>query len=99
MERDSIQKQLNDAIDEKERTHRRLESIGSAHESRITEMHCVIVELSKKLKYQQENAIIEDQEPDGTHSGTSSTTQFMGILLRKISNRNGLQFCHLQLVS
>lgn len=70
LERDSIQKQLHDTVDEKERTQRRLESIGSAHESRITEMHCVIVELSKKLKYQQENAILEDQEPDGSHSGT-----------------------------
>lgn len=68
-ERDTIQKQLNDAVDDKERTQRRLESIGSAHESRITEMHCVIVELSKKLKYQQDNAILEDQEPDGSHSG------------------------------
>lgn len=81
LERDSIQKQLNDAIDEKERAHRRLESIGSAHESRITEMHCVIVELSKKLKYQQENAILEDQEPDGTHSGTLSTASFMASMV------------------
>lgn len=49
---------------------RRLESMGSAHESRLTEMHCVIAELTKKLKYQQDNAILEDQEPDGSHSGT-----------------------------
>lgn len=63
-QRDLIQKRLNEALDDKERAQRRLESIGAAHESRITEMHCVIVELNKKLKYQQENAIIEDQEPD-----------------------------------
>lgn len=68
-QRDLIQKKLNEALDDKERTHRRLESIGSAHESRITEMHCVIVELNKKLKFQQENAILEDQEPDGSRSG------------------------------
>ncbi|XP_031620073.1 colorectal mutant cancer protein [Contarinia nasturtii] len=67
-QRDLIQKKLNEALDDKERTQRRLESIGSAHESRITEMHCVIVELNKKLKFQQENAIIEDQEPDGSRS-------------------------------
>ncbi|XP_055322849.1 colorectal mutant cancer protein [Sitodiplosis mosellana] len=67
-QRDSIQKKLNDSLDDKERTQRRLESIGAAHESRITEMHCVIVELNKKLKFQQENAILEDQEPDGSRS-------------------------------
>lgn len=68
-ERDLIDKKLNDALDEKERTQRRLESIGAAHESRITEMHCVIVELNKKIRFQQENAILEDQEPDGSRSG------------------------------
>lgn len=68
-QRDLIQKRLNEALDDKDRTQRRLESIGSAHESRITEMHCVIVELNKKLKFQQDNAILEDQEPDGSRSG------------------------------
>lgn len=68
-QRDLIQKKLNEAVDDKERTQRRLDSIGAAHESRITEMHCVIVELNKKLKFQQENAILEDQEPDGSRSG------------------------------
>lgn len=67
---------MNDAIDEKERIQRRLESIGSSHESRMTEMHCVIVELNKKLKYQQENAILEDQEPDGSRSGKYSNFYF-----------------------
>lgn len=68
-QRDLIQRKLNEALDDKERTQRRLDSIGAAHESRITEMHCVIVELNKKLKFQQENAILEDQEPDGSRSG------------------------------
>lgn len=69
LERDSAQKRLNEALDEKDRVQRRLESVGAVHESRITEMHCVIVELNKKLKFQQDNAIIEDQEPDGSRSG------------------------------
>lgn len=68
-ERDLIQKKLNEALVEKERSQRRLDSVGAAHESKITEMHCVIVELSKKLKNQQENAILEEQEPDGSGSG------------------------------
>lgn len=68
-QRDLIQKKLNEALDDKDRCVRRLESIGAAHESRVTEMHCVIVELNKKLKFQQENAILEDQEPDGSRSG------------------------------
>lgn len=71
-ERDLAKKRLHEAIDEKERTQRRLESVGAVHESRITEMHCVIVELNKKLKFQQENAIIEDPEPDGSRSGIIS---------------------------
>lgn len=65
-ERESVQKKLNDALEEKERSQRRLEAIGSTHESRITEMHCVIVELSRKLKAKQESAIIEEHEPDGS---------------------------------
>lgn len=65
-ERDSMQKKLVDALDEKERSHRRLEAASSAHESRLTEMHCVIVELSKKLKNRQDNAIIEEHEPEGS---------------------------------
>lgn len=65
-ERECMQRKLNEAIEEKERSQRRLESIGSAHESRITEMHCIIVELNKKLKSRQDNAIIEEHEPDGS---------------------------------
>lgn len=70
-ERDSIQKKFED---EKERSHRRLEAVSSAHESRITEMHCVIAELSKKLKNQQESAIIEERETEG--SGTNIVVKF-----------------------
>lgn len=65
-ERESMQRKLNDALEEKERAQRRLESIGSANESRITEMHCVIVELNKKLKSRQDNAILEENEPEGS---------------------------------
>lgn len=65
-ERESLQRKLSDAIDEKDRSQRRLESISAAHESRITEMHCIIVELSKKLKNRDENSIMEEHEPDGS---------------------------------
>lgn len=75
-ERDSTQKKLADAMEEKERSHRRLESISSAHESRITEMHCVIVELSKKLKNRQDSAIIEEHEPEGSGESFSSNYLF-----------------------
>lgn len=75
-ERDSTQKKLADAMEEKERSHRRLESISSAHESRITEMHCVIVELSKKLKNRQDSAIIEEHEPEGSGESFSSNYIF-----------------------
>lgn len=68
-ERNSVQRKLNEALNDKERTQRRFESIEAVYESRITEMHCVIVELNKKLKYQQENSILEDQEPEGSRSG------------------------------
>lgn len=67
-ERESMQRKLNEANDEKERSQRRLDSVGSANESRITEMHCIIVELNKKLKSKNENAIIEEHEPDGSGS-------------------------------
>lgn len=73
-ERDQMQRKLADAMEEKERSHRRLEAVSSAHESRITEMHCVIVELSKKLKNHQENAIMEEHETEG--SGESSCGHF-----------------------
>lgn len=65
-DREIMQRKLNDANDEKERSQRRLDSVGAANESRITEMHCIIVELNKKLKSKNENAIIEEHEPDGS---------------------------------
>lgn len=65
-EREAMQRKMTDALEEKERAQRRLESIGSAHESRLTEMHCVIVELNKKLKLRQDNAIMEENEAEGS---------------------------------
>jgi hypothetical protein len=65
-DKEHLRGQLKEAYDERERGQRRLESIGAAHESRLTEMHCVIVELNRKLKMQQENAIMEEHEPDGS---------------------------------
>lgn len=65
-EREQMQRKLHEAIEERERAQRRLESIGSAHESRLTEMHCVIVELNKKLKLRQDNAIMEENEAEGS---------------------------------
>lgn len=65
-EREAMQRKMSDALEEKERAQRRLESIGSAHESRLTEMHCVIVELNKKLKLRQDNAIMEENEAEGS---------------------------------
>lgn len=65
-ERETMQRKLNDAMEDKERSHRRLDSISSAHESRLTEMHCIIVELSKKLRNREENAIMEENEPEGS---------------------------------
>lgn len=65
-DRDLLETQLKEAVEERERSNRRLESIGASHESRITEMHCVIVELSKKMKAREETAIIEEQEPEGS---------------------------------
>lgn len=65
IEREALKCQLHEALEERERAHRRLEAVGAAHESRITEMHCVIVELNKKLKAQQDNAIIEESEGSG----------------------------------
>lgn len=65
-DRDALHKKLFDAIEEKESSNRRLEAIGAAHESRITEMHCVIVELRKKLNAKQESAIVEENETEGS---------------------------------
>ncbi|XP_055905241.1 colorectal mutant cancer protein isoform X1 [Eupeodes corollae] len=64
--RDDYKRKLDEATEDKERCYRRLEVISAAHESRITEMHCVIAELSKKLRAKQENTIMEENEPDGS---------------------------------
>ncbi|XP_073818964.1 colorectal mutant cancer protein isoform X2 [Musca autumnalis] len=62
----AIQQQLEECKAEKEVCLRRLEVVSAAHECRITEMHCVIAELSKKLRNKQESTILEEQEPEGS---------------------------------
>lgn len=66
LEKEELKMQIRELFDEKDNTQRHLEAISQAHESRITEMHCVIVELNKKLKVQQDTAIIEETEPEGS---------------------------------
>lgn len=75
----SIQLQLEECTAEKELCLRRLEVVSAAHECRITEMHCVIAELSKKLRNKQESTILEEQEPDG--SGKDFTKLIIRCLL------------------
>ncbi|XP_055677436.1 colorectal mutant cancer protein isoform X2 [Lutzomyia longipalpis] len=70
-DREALQKELSEALEEKDRSRRRLEVISAAHESRLTEMHCVIVELSKKLKRYEERSILEEQEPEESVSELS----------------------------
>ncbi|KAM7364607.1 colorectal mutant cancer protein isoform 2-T2 [Cochliomyia hominivorax] len=65
-QRTTVQKQLEECNAEKEICLRRLEIVSAAHECRITEMHCVIAELSKKLRNKQETTILEEQEPEGS---------------------------------
>uniref|UniRef100_A0A1A9WY38 MCC-bdg_PDZ domain-containing protein n=1 Tax=Glossina brevipalpis TaxID=37001 RepID=A0A1A9WY38_9MUSC len=65
-QRSAVQHQLEECNAEKELCLRRLEIVSAAHECRITEMHCVIAELSKKLRIKQENIIMEEQEPEGS---------------------------------
>lgn len=65
-EKEQLKMQIRELFDEKDNTQRHLEAISQAHESRITEMHCVIVELNKKLKVQQDTAIMEETEPEGS---------------------------------
>lgn len=66
LEKEELKMQIRELFDEKDNTQRHLEAISQAHESRITEMHCVIVELNKKLKVQQDTAIMEETEPEGS---------------------------------
>lgn len=65
-QRAALNHQLEECNAEKEMCLRRLEIVSAAHECRITEMHCVIAELSKKLRNKQENTILEEQEPEGS---------------------------------
>lgn len=65
-QRTTVQQQLEECNAEKEICLRRLEIVSAAHECRITEMHCVIAELSKKLRNKQETTILEEQEPEGS---------------------------------
>lgn len=60
-----VEQQLRDAFHERERTSRHLEALAATHESRITEMHCIIVELSQKLKTKEEGVIAEEPEGSG----------------------------------
>lgn len=66
MEKEELKAQIRKLFEEKDNTQKHLEAISQAHENRITEMHCVIVELNKKLKVQQETAIMEETEPEGS---------------------------------
>lgn len=61
-----LKDQLKKCNKEKELNLKRLEIISSAHECRITEMHCVIAELTKKLHNKEENIIMEEHEPEGS---------------------------------
>lgn len=68
-----LEQQLRETLQERERTHRQLESMAATNESRITEMHCIIVELSKKLKTKEDNVIAE--EPEGSGEKTKYQTK------------------------
>ncbi|KAM8703940.1 hypothetical protein ACLKA7_008549 [Drosophila subpalustris] len=65
------ERQLVASNAERDMCHKRLEVVSQAHECRITEMHCVIAELSKKLRSKQEHIIMEEQEPEGEGSELS----------------------------
>lgn len=80
LEKEELKMQIRELFDEKDNTQRHLEAISQAHESRITEMHCVIVELNKKLKVQQDTAIMEETEPEG--SGNYRNYALRAILLQ-----------------
>lgn len=48
-----------------------MEALGTAHEGRLTELHCVIAELSRKLHQRQQAAIMEE-EAEADISGKQS---------------------------
>lgn len=66
IEKEELKSQMRILFEEKDSTQKHLEAISQAHENRITEMHCIIVELNKKLKVQHETAILEETEPEGS---------------------------------
>jgi len=66
IEKEDLKAQMRKMFEEKDNTQKHLEAISQAHENRITEMHCIIVELNKKLKIQQDTAILEETEPEGS---------------------------------
>jgi chromosome segregation ATPase len=91
LEKEELKMQIRELFGEKDNTQRHLEAISQAHESRITEMHCVIVELNKKLKVQQDTAIIEETEPEGSGKFSSNRRDslfynFLFLHLRKFQN-------------
>lgn len=65
VEKEELKIQVKELYDDKNCTQRHLEAITNSYDSRITEMHSVIIELNKKLKVQQDKAIIEENEGSG----------------------------------
>ncbi|CAB3361233.1 Hypothetical predicted protein [Cloeon dipterum] len=67
-ERDILEKTLNKIQLEKMRLNRefesKLEAESQRYEERITELHCVIAELRRKLEHQRGHAIAEDDEEE-----------------------------------
>ena len=79
-QRATVQQQLEECNAEKEICLRRLEIVSAAHECRITEMHCVIAELSKKLRNKQETTILEEQEPEGSGKLKQNCTLVLDLI-------------------
>ncbi|XP_017845096.1 colorectal mutant cancer protein isoform X2 [Drosophila busckii] len=67
--------QLAESNVERELCHKRLEVVSQSHECRITEMHCVIAELSKKLRSKQQHIIMEELEPELEVEGSELSYQ------------------------
>lgn len=63
-EKDKLAKQVRQLFKDKDETQRHLQSLAVSHENKITEMHCIIAELSKKLNIQRDNQIAEESEND-----------------------------------
>lgn len=67
-EKEKLAKQVRQLFKDKDETQRHLQSLAISHENKITEMHCIIAELSKKLNIQKENQIAEESENDQNSS-------------------------------